>query len=318
MHVKIEDKFLLIMEEVMKSKQSLWIFLAASAAAMWGVSGLFGEALFSFSSSVTPMWLTQTRMIISGVILLVLAQIMGHKPFATLKNKRDLLIIIAYGLFGLLPVQLFYFIVIQEANASLATILQFMGPFFVIAYLGFTHKQVIRRLDILAAIVAFIGVFLLATHGKFNQLAITPLALLCGFLSAIGEAAYTLIPVGIVKRVSSLVLTGWGMLVAGIGLIIVHPSLPNIPNKPQVWLLTSAVILIGTIIPFQIMANALRYVKPAIVSLLDAFEPLAATIGAVFVFHLPMAFMDWLGTILILIAVLALNISPKNKIKQTE
>ncbi|WP_297815740.1 DMT family transporter [uncultured Lactobacillus sp.] len=299
-----------------KAKQKLWTILAASAAAMWGVSGLFGEALFGVSNAITPLWLTQTRMIISAVVLLTIAQILGHKPFSTLKNKHDLLVIIAYGLFGLLPVQLFYFIVIQQANASVATILQFMGPFFVIAYLGITHKQVIRRLDIIAAIAAFIGVFLLATHGKFNQLAITPLALLCGFLSAIGEASYTLIPVSIVKRVSSLVLTGWGMLVAGIGLIIIHPNFPPIPNKPQVWLLAGAVIVIGTIIPFQIMANALRYVKPAIVSLLDAFEPLAATFGAVLVFNLSMSVMDWIGTILILVAVLALNISPKNKIKR--
>ena len=297
------------------SKQKLWTILAASAATMWGISGLFGEALFNFSASITPLWLTQTRMIVSGIVLLIMAQALGQKPFAILKNKRDLSVIVAYGLLGLLPVQLFYFIVIQKANASVATILQFMGPFFVLAYLGLTHKQVIRRLDIIAAIGAFIGVFLLATHGKFNHLAITPIALFFGFLSAVGEASYTLIPVNIVKRVSSLVLTGWGMLVAGIGLIIIHPQFGNIPHKPQVCLLTSAVIIIGTIIPFQMMANALRYVKPAIVSLLDAFEPMAATIGGVLFFHLSMSLMDWLGTVLILVAVLALNISPKNKIK---
>ncbi|EFG55304.1 hypothetical protein HMPREF0493_1061 [Lactobacillus amylolyticus DSM 11664] len=36
-----------------------------------------------------------------------------------------------------------------------------------------------------------------------------------GLLSAVGEASYTLIPVSIVKRTSSLVGTGWGMLTAG-------------------------------------------------------------------------------------------------------
>lgn len=53
----------------------------------------------------------------------------------------------------------FYFIVIEMANASIATILQFIGPFFVLAYLSLTHQQVLRRLDVLAAIMAFIGVF---------------------------------------------------------------------------------------------------------------------------------------------------------------
>ena len=202
------------------------------------------------------------------------------------------------------------------ANASIATILQFIGPFFVLTYLAVTHQQVLRRLDVLAAILAFIGVFLLSTHGNFNQLAITPLALLFGLLSALGEASYTLIPVKLVKRVSSLVVTGWGMLFAGIGLMLVYPQFTSIPNIPRVWLDVSVIIIIGTIIPFQIMANALSYVKPSNVSLLDAFEPLSATVGSVLVFGLVMSGMDWLGTFLVIGSVLALNFTPKRNIKK--
>ena len=297
----------------------LWTLLAALAAVMWGISGLFAKGLFNISAKITPMWLTQIRLIISGIVLLLLAGALKQRPLATLKNKHDALVIFAYGIFGLLPVQLFYFMCIQVANASIATILQFIGPFFVLLYLAFTHKQVMRRLDILAAIAAFIGVFLLSTHGQVYHLAITPVALFWGLLSAVGEATYTLIPVNIVKRVSSMVVTGWGMLFAGISLVIIHPQFQAIPNKPAVWLYTSAVIIIGTIIPFQIMANALRYVVPSTASLLDAFEPFSATIGSVLVFGLVMMPMDWVGSVLVVVAAMALNLTPKqkkNKIKQ--
>ena len=137
----------------------LWTFLAAMAAVMWGISGLFAKGLFNISSKITPMWLTQIRLIVSGIVLLILAAILKQKPVATLKNRHDAWIILAYGIFGLLPVQLFYFMCIQVANASIATILQFIGPFFVLGYLALTHKQVMRRLDILAAICTFIGDF---------------------------------------------------------------------------------------------------------------------------------------------------------------
>ncbi|MDY5611229.1 MAG: EamA family transporter, partial [Lactobacillus johnsonii] len=290
-----------------QSKSRLWTILAALAAVMWGISGLFAESLFKVSSKITPIWLTQVRLIISGIVLLIIATVLHQKPFSVLKDKKNTLHIIAYGIFGLLPVQVFYFIAIEMANASIATILQFIGPFFVLTYLAVTHQQVLRKLDVLAAILAFIGVFLLSTHGNFNQLAITPLALFFGLLSAVGEASYTLIPVKLVKRVSSLVVTGWGMLFAGIGLMIVYPRFPAIPNTPRAWLDVSAIIIIGTIIPFQIMANALRYVKPSTVSLLDAFEPLSATVGSVLIFGLVMSGMDWLGTLLVIGAVLALN-----------
>lgn len=299
-----------------QSKSRLWTVLAALAAVMWGISGLFAESLFKVSSKITPIWLTQIRLIISGIVLLIIATVLHQKPFSVLKDKKNTLHIIAYGIFGLLPVQVFYFIAIEMANASIATILQFIGPFFVLTYLAVTHQQVLRRLDVLAAILAFIGVFLLSTHGNFNQLAITPLALLFGLLSALGEASYTLIPVKLVKRVSSLVVTGWGMLFAGIGLMLVYPQFTSIPNTTRVWLDVSAIIIIGTIIPFQIMANALRYVKPSTVSLLDAFEPLSATVGSVLIFGLVMSGMDWLGTLLVIGSVLALNFTPKRNIKK--
>lgn len=299
-----------------QSKSRLWTVLAALAAVMWGISGLFAESLFKVSSKITPIWLTQIRLIISGIVLLIIATVLHQEPFSVLKDKKNTLHIIAYGVFGLLPVQVFYFIAIEMANASIATILQFIGPFFVLTYLAVTHQQVLRRLDVLAAILAFIGVFLLSTHGNFNQLAITPLALFFGLLSALGEASYTLIPVKLVKRVSSLVVTGWGMLFAGIGLMIVYPQFPAIPNTPRVWIDVSAIIIIGTIIPFQIMANALRYVKPSTVSLLDAFEPLSATVGSVLIFGLVMSRMDWIGTFLVIGAVLALNFTPKRNIKK--
>ena len=292
-------------------QQRLWIFLAALAATMWGVSGICAKILFDISPEISPIWLTQIRLIVSGIILLVAAGILKQEPIKVLKNKHDVGVILAYAVFGLLPVQLFYFLCIQAANASIATIFQFVGPFFVMGYLAITKQQVMRRLDIIAAIAAFIGVFLLSTHGHFDHLAITVPALIWGLLSAIGEASYTLIPVNIVKRVSSLVLTGWGMIMAGVIMVLIQPKWPAIPNRPDVWFWTAIVIIIGTIIPFQLMANALKYVKPSVVSLLDAFEPVSATIGSVICFGLVMTGMDWLGTVLVIVAVLALNFVPK-------
>lgn len=81
----------------------LWTFLAALAAVMWGISGLFAKGLFNISAKITPMWLTQIRLIISGIVLLLLAGALKQKPLATLKNKHDALVIFAYGIFGLFP-----------------------------------------------------------------------------------------------------------------------------------------------------------------------------------------------------------------------
>lgn len=298
---------------ITQKQRRLWAFLAGLACVMWGISGLFAKAIFNISPDITPMWLSQIRMVTSGIILLILAGFVHQKPLATMKNKHDAWVIITYGVFGLLPVQLFYFVVFQKANASIATILQFIGPFFVMAYLAITHKQVLRMIDITAAIAAFIGVVLLATHGNFNHFAITPEVLFWGLLSAVGVATNTLIPINVLKRVSSLVVTGWGLLSAGICLVLVHLVWPKIPNNPKVWLCVASVIIIGTIIPFQLMTNSLRFIKPSTASLLDAFEPFSATVGSVLVFGLVMMPMDWVGSILVVLSAMTLNIAPKKK-----
>lgn len=305
---------------ITKKQRQLWAFLAASACVMWGISGLFAKALFNLSPKITPMWLTQVRMVVSGLILIIAAGVFKQKPIKTMANKRDAIEIIAYGIFGLVPFQLFYFIVVQKANASIATILQFIGPFFVMGYMAIRGKQIIRRIDALAAIAAFFGVVLLATHGDFTHLALTPEVLFWGFLSAIGVATNTLIPIHVLKlrKISSLVVTGWGLLSAGICLMIVHPQYPHIPNEPRVWLYTAGVIVIGTLIPFQLMTNSLRFIQASTASLLDAFEPLSATIGSVICFGLVMKPVDWIGSLLIIMAAMALNITPKSKIELEE
>lgn len=294
------------------TKKRLWTCLAALACVFWGISGLFAKGLFNISSSITPIWISQVRMVVSGIILLVFAQLAGKNPLKAMANKKDAVTVLAYGLLGLLPVQYCYFIVVQQANASIATVLQFIGPFFVLFYMVVFEHQVLRAVDVIAAIVAFLGVFFLATHGHFNQLSLTPSALFWGLISAVGVATNTLIPRRLLDHTSSLVVTGWGLLFSGIALVIAHPVWPKVPNNINIFWLMAGVIVIGTLIPFQWMMGSLRYIKPSTASLLDAFEPVSATIGSVIIFGLVMAPIDWIGSIMIICAVLALNWEPKS------
>lgn len=77
---------------------------------------------------------------------------------------------------------------------------------------------------------------------------------------------------------------------------------------PIVWICWLGILVIGTLIPFQLANNSLKYIDATTFSLMDAFEPLSATIGSVLIFHLHMTGADVLGSILVIIAVLAINI----------
>lgn len=302
----------------MSNKKVLGTAMIITACTFWGISGLFAKALFNVSSSITSMWLTQVRMVSAGIILVLLSQIRGKHPFQIFKDLHSAWIIFAYGVFGLVPVQYAYFMAVQYGNASIATILQFIGPFFIIAYQAMFRHLPPRRIEIISAIIAFLGVFIIATHGQFNHLAMTLSVLIWGLISAIGVATNTLIPQNMLRegRVPSLIITGWGLLFAGLTLVLIHPSQPYIPNVPSVWLYVLGILVIGTLIPFQLANNSLKYIDATKFSLMDAFEPLSATIGSVLIFHLQMTGADILGSILVIVAVLAINIRiPQKKLK---
>lgn len=294
----------------MKNKKVLGIAMVITACTFWGISGLFAKGIFNTSSSVTSLWLTQSRMTAAGIILVLFSQLHGDHPFQIFKHPHDAWVIFSYGIFGLLPVQFCYFMVVQYGNASIATILQFVGPFFIIAYQALFRHIPPRRIEVICALIAFLGVLTIATHGHFNQLAVTPMILFWGLLSAVGVATNTLIPQNMLRTnlVPSLVITGWGLLFSGIVLLAIHPAQPHIPNMPVIWICWLGVLIIGTLIPFQLANNALKYIDATTFSLMDAFEPLSATIGSVLIFNLHMTGADVIGSILVIVAVLALNI----------
>lgn len=297
------------------NKKALGLTMVITACTFWGISGLFAKALFNISTSITSLWLTQWRLIIGGAIMVLISLLHGDRPFRIFHNLHDTWVIFAYGVIGLVPVQFAYFMAVQEGNASIATVLQFLGPFFIIAYLAVFRHEPPRRIEIICAIIAFFGVFIIATHGRFNYLAVTPAVLFWGFISAIGVATNTLTPQNMLRtgRVPALVVTAWGLLFAGIVLLAIHPQQPHIPNVSGVWICCTGILVIGTIIPFYLANSSLKYIDATTFSLMDAFEPLSATIGSVILFNLHMTWADILGSILVVVAVCVINIHPVPK-----
>lgn len=291
-------------------QQRLWILLGALAPICWGISGVLGKALFDFPH-MTPIFLTQLRMIIGGCVILLISLLLHHNIFAVWRNKYMLLQLIAYSLIGLIPNQLCYFLAIDYGDASIATILQFVGPFFIMIYMAIVHHQMPRRIEIICALVAFAGVVIVATNGKLTHLTINIGVLFFGLLSAVGVLTCTVIPRSLLSEYNTLEISGWGLLLAGIFLAVIHPHIPfislDVINVTDIF----AVIIIGTVIPFLIYNNALRHIEPTIVSLLDAFEPVIATIGSVVFLKLTISTADIIGSLLIILAVIGLNFQPE-------
>lgn len=294
-----------------RQRRIIWTIIGIICCAFWGLSGLAAKAIFNMDHSINAIWLSQVRMVCAGVFLLALSFILHQQPMQIWHSRQSRKIVVVYGLIGIIPVQFCYFEAVQLGNAAIATVLQFIGPFFILAYQALFHHQPLERFQVISALVAFLGVVLLATHGHFNELAISLAVLFWGICSAIGDMTTVLAQSGLVRRgFPSMIVTGWGMIISGLFLMIIHPAFTVMPNSWQSWGLVIFVVVFGTILPFQLFSSSLRYVPASTAGFLDAFEPLTATVGSVWLFHLHLLPMDWLGSILVVLAVISLSFVP--------
>lgn len=291
------------------------VLLASVACILWGISGVAASSLFMLNAHVTALWLTQVRMISAGLILLVFGQFAGVKPFAIWRQRATALRVVSYGLLGLVPVQLCYFEAVKFGNAPIATIIQFLGPFIIsIYFLLFKHVTPTRP-EALGMIMAFFGTLLIVTHGHLNSLAISPVVLFWGGLSAIGVATNTLIPRPLLPKFGAVSVTGWGLFVAGICLNVFGPVWrDHVTLTGTEVALILVIIILGTVIPFLMFAHALGYILPTTASLLDAFEPLAATVFSVAFLNVQLTNYDLFGGMLIILAVMALSLNGRKMI----
>lgn len=267
---------------------------------LWGISGNVAQYLFA-QPGIRPAWLVAVRLLGAGAVLMIYC--LFKEPAALTAIARDcaaLLHTAAFGLLGVLVSQFTYFSAVAASNAPTTTVLQYLGPVFIIVYLALRHREWPRRVDVLSILLAFIGIFFLVTHGRFDQLSLTPAGLLWGIGAGLGAALYTLLPGRLLVHFRTEAVLAWAMLIAGLAM---SPLLFTAPVPRLTWPIIAGIVYVtlgGTLFAYLLYVASLRYLRPTTVGLLNIFEPLTATVVSVLCFHTSFAAPELFGGLLVL------------------
>ncbi|MBY0021059.1 EamA family transporter [Paenibacillus polymyxa] len=304
-----------------KSARKTGLFLVITGAIFWGISGTVAKKLFQ---QIDVNWLVTTRLLIAGVLLLALQFLIKDRTqiWGVWKNRRTAFQLVVYGLVGMLSVQYTYMASIQQGNAAVATLLQYLAPIMIIIYLILRKHTVFTRKDLSAIFLAVVGCFFLLTNGSISQLSVPTIAIVWGILSAIALALYTLYAIPLLKQYDSLVIVGWAMVIGGFGLSLIHPPW-QVDFKTltlDTYLYLAFVIIFGTMIAFWFYIESLQSLSPKETSFLSSLEPLAAVLTTVFWLKEPFGFFQWVGVICIigLILLLAFDKKPSSNNQSKE
>lgn len=284
------------------------VTLVVLGAALWGISGTAAQVLFQ-RDGFHAGWLVSMRMLTSGFLMLTALgfRIGFRNVFGVWHEKRDIYQLIVFSFLGLAGVQYSYMAAIQQGNAAVATLLQYLSPVFIAFYIVLRTRRWLTGWESLAVFLALVGLFLLVTNGKWNSLDVSTGAIVWGIVSALTAAFYTLFPRSLLHDYGATLVVGWAMVLGGAGLSIFYPPWHWAGSKsPTVWLLLAFVILFGTIIAFTLYLASLKYLSPTETSILASAEPLSASLIAVTMLHLSLTPWAWLGAFCILSTVVVL------------
>jgi len=296
---------------IMKDKYSVrGMLLTLSGGILWGFSGTCGQ-FFMQVKNISSNWLVPVRLLTAGVILLMLCFFrQGRSVFRVW--KKDAVHVIMFAIFGMGMCKYTYFTAIGASNAGTATVLQYTGPVLILAYLSLTNMRFPRPVELLAITLTVIGTFLIATHGNPGDMMLSENALFWGLLSAVALAIYTVQPVRLLNEYGSMVITGWGMFIAGVMLFVFfRPWDMAVVIDWQSVLAMAAIIFAGTIIAFCTYMEGVRCVGPKKGSLYASVEPVSAMIFSSVWLHTDFGIMDLAGFFCIISTIFLLALDKK-------
>lgn len=171
----------------------------------------------------------------------------------------------------------------------------------------FTKKKT-SRVDIISFVLALIGVVLMITRGDLGHLSIPFVSVLWGIGSGITAALYITIPQTLIAKYHGILITGWGMLIAGLISNVFSPIWVNPPKMTTTSILgIGTVILIGTVLAFLLMVLSTRYTTAAIISITDAVQPFTTLVLSVIFLHYAVNLAEVIGAVIVVLAIYVLN-----------
>lgn len=281
------------------------ILMVLSSTAMWGLVGILVQYLIS-REHFTPEWLVNTRLLASGLILLIITYFFYERNiFKVLKT--DFISLLLLGVIGLLGSQYGFYICINHSNAPTATILVFLLPVFIMLYTLLVKHKRPSGLELISILFAITGTSLIVTKGDFSSIILSPIALMAGITSALCCVFYTLQPRKVLSKYSSTNVMGWSMLFGGIFISCFYNPL-DIPREINLYTLSAilSMILFGTVLAFCFYLKSLDYLSPTESSILTVGEPLCSIILSLIFLNVTFSSIELMGAVLILSTVFIL------------
>lgn len=301
----------------MKKKINLNMLLILAAASLWGTAGIFVRNVEKYG--ISEMQIVLLRAFFSALVIGIFMLIRDKKLFRI--KVRDIGIFAAAGIFSIVLFNFCYYKTMALTSLSVAAVLLYTAPFFVVIISLFLFKQPLTLKKCAACVIAFAGCCLVTgVFGSGQRICVS--ALIFGILTGFGYSLYTVFgKILLDKGYHSLTVTFYTFVFAfcaSLPLSDIGGICISFKEAPAGIAVVFSMALINTVIPYIMYTAGLTGVDQSAAPIIAMIEPVVATVIGALLFDERLTASGGVGILLVLLSVFILNFNFGRRNKREE
>lgn len=282
------------------------------AASLWGLIAIFVRGLKE--AGFSEMEIVTIRVTFASMFLLIIALLKFKDSFRKF-SIRKIHLFIGTGICSIAFFNWCYFTAINQMNVSLAVILLYTSPAFVTILSFLFLKESLHSKKILAVAGTILGCVLIAGVQANVTSSITLVGVLIGLGAGLGYALYSIFGKIALRHYDPFTVTLYTFIVASIALLPFTGAWGKLDLFLNVKVLMYSVGLglVPTVIAYFLYTWGLERTESSKASVIATVEPIVATILGVFFYFESIGFIQVVGSVLILVSVVIVNMPVKDR-----
>ena len=293
-------------------KGALLIILAGTC---WGVISIFINYLSA--AGLGEMQISFLRQFFAVLVFALI--ILTRDPYRFRIPVKDLGLIILVGFINGVMFNFLYFYTIVHSRASIAVVLLYTSPVFVIILARIFFKEKITKLKFIALVLTVIGcVFVTGVLGEGYTP--PPAAILTGVLTGLAYALNNILTSAAVKKNDPLTVTFYTLFFSFMFLVPFSGwnSLTSLCKaNPMILLVAFLMCIVTAVLAQYFFSVGLGLIESGKAAIYGAAEPIVGSLVGILIFHEESNFRKIAGIIMVIAAILLIGKSDAEKEEDT-
>ena len=262
----------------------------------------------SYEAGSNALGVMTVRFSVAALLLLIARLTIGRKEsWPTLKR---MVVLLAIGAIGVTGVSLTYFLAIDDIDTSLAIVLWYVYPVFVVAVSWVILKKRPRRNVFIALPFTLAGIAVTAGQLSGGSGSAITLVMVSSFLFSFYIIGLDKASRGVGLVTSVTVLTvGTAIGYWFVCVVPITPLEPLFPSDTRTWTMIVILAIFGTTAPFLFSVAGLNRLEASTYSVITTIEPVLGIIVAVIFLGESMSLARLVGAALVIGALIGFSVS---------